>query len=136
MRGCCSLTLPGVPLYRTSGSGSCGRVVAGVGGSTMVCGAAGLVAGPSGGSRERSARPACPPLWAERAERFLRYEEGVRAGTGPPSLLDRMESWTTLLTERFETWGVLEIAYANERRISSYWPLAARAEPPSACRRG
>jgi len=61
-----------------------------------------------------------------RAERFVRHEEGVRAGTEPPSLLDRMESWTTLHTERFETWGVLEIAYVNERRISGNWPVAAR----------
>ncbi len=50
-----------------------------------------------------------------RAERFLRHEEGVRAGTEPPSLLDRMESWNTLFLERFETWGVLERAYAHER---------------------
>jgi len=61
-----------------------------------------------------------------RAGRFVRHEEGVRAGTEPPSLLDRMESWTTLHTERFETWGVLEIAYVNERRISVNWPVAAR----------
>lgn len=61
-----------------------------------------------------------------RAERFLRHEEGVRAGTEPPSLLDRMESRTTLFTERFGTRGVLEQAYANERRINGNWPLAAR----------
>ena len=61
-----------------------------------------------------------------RAERFLRHEEGVRAGTEPPSLLDRMESRNTLFLERFETWGVLERAYAHERRINGNWPLAAR----------
>jgi hypothetical protein len=32
-----------------------------------------------------------------RAERFRRHEEGMRAGTEPPSLLDRMESRITLL---------------------------------------
>jgi len=49
-----------------------------------------------------------PVKWAERwiaraqrkadlrAERFLRHEEGARAGTEPPSLLDRMESRNTL----------------------------------------
>jgi hypothetical protein len=61
-----------------------------------------------------------------RAERFLRHEEGVRAGTEPPSLLDRMESQTTLFMERFETRGILEQAYANERRINDHWPSAAR----------
>ena len=61
-----------------------------------------------------------------RAERFLRHEAGVSAGTEPPSLLDRMESWNTLFMERFETWGVLERPYVNERRINGRWPLAAR----------
>jgi hypothetical protein len=61
-----------------------------------------------------------------RADRFLRHEEGVRAGTEPPSLLDRMESQTTLFQQRFETWGLLQSAYANERRINNHWPLATR----------
>jgi hypothetical protein len=66
-----------------------------------------------------------------RAERFLRHEEGVRAGTEPPSLLDRVESWTALHTERFETWGVLATAYANERHFNSNWPLAVRPDGAS-----
>jgi hypothetical protein len=60
-----------------------------------------------------------------RAERFLRHQKGVRAGTEPPSLLDRLDSQTTLFIERHETWSVLEQAYANERRINGHWPLAA-----------
>jgi hypothetical protein len=59
-----------------------------------------------------------------RAERFRRHEEGVRAGTEPPSLLDRMESRTTLFQERLVTWGVLDQAYAHERRINGNWPSA------------
>ena len=56
-----------------------------------------------------------------RAARFVRHEEGVRAGTEPPSLQDRMESRTALFTERFQTRGLLSRAYANERRISGSW---------------
>jgi hypothetical protein len=56
-----------------------------------------------------------------RAARFLRHEEGVRAGTEPRSLQDRMESRTALFTERFQTRGLLSRAYANERRISGSW---------------
>lgn len=61
-----------------------------------------------------------------RAERFRRHEEGVRAGTEPPSLLGRMESRTTLFQERLETWSLLRQAYANERRVNGNWLLAAR----------
>jgi len=50
----------------------------------------------------------------------------MRAGIEPPSLLDRMESRATLLGERFETLGILQEAYANERRINGYWSSAAR----------
>jgi len=60
-----------------------------------------------------------------RAKRFRQHEEGVRAGTEPPSLLDRMESQTRLFGERFETLGILQQAYANERRINGHWPSAA-----------
>jgi hypothetical protein len=61
-----------------------------------------------------------------RAERFLRHEEGMRAGTEPPGLLDRMQSQTTLFMERLQTRGTLEQAYANERRINGHRPSAAR----------
>jgi len=61
-----------------------------------------------------------------RAERFLRHEEGVRAGTEPPSLLDRMESWSMLSRERSATRGLVDRAYANERRLNGNWPSAAR----------
>jgi len=61
-----------------------------------------------------------------RAERFRRHEEGVRAGAEPPSLLDRMESRAALFQERLETQGILQQAYANERRFNGNWLLAAR----------
>jgi hypothetical protein len=92
------------------------------------------VAGP--GETDRAV--AGPVKWTERwiaraqrkadlrAERFLRHEEGVRAGTEPPSLLDRMETQTTLFQERLETRGMVQRAYANERRINNHWPLAGR----------
>ena len=54
-----------------------------------------------------------------RAERFLRHEEGVRAGTEPPSLLDRMESWNTLFLERFET-CVRRMPAGPARRFCSF----------------
>ena len=60
-----------------------------------------------------------------RAERFLKHKEGVRAGTEPPSLADRMESQARLFEEHFETSGILQQAYANERRISGHLPPAA-----------
>jgi hypothetical protein len=61
-----------------------------------------------------------------RAERFLRHEAGMRAGTEPPGLLDRLQSWITFRTERFvETRGRLSVAWANERRIDGNWLLAA-----------
>jgi hypothetical protein len=59
-----------------------------------------------------------------RDERFRRHEEGVRAGTEPPGLLDRMESRVALAQERFETWGIRQQAYANERLINGNWPSA------------
>jgi hypothetical protein len=61
-----------------------------------------------------------------RAERFLRHQEGVRAGTEPTSLLDRMESRARLFGEHFETLGILQQAYANERLINGHRPSAAR----------
>jgi hypothetical protein len=67
--------------------------------------------------------PACAPTAPN--------SSGVRAGTEPPSLLDRMEAQTTLFMERFETWGILEQAYANERRINGQWPSAARPDDTS-----
>lgn len=57
-----------------------------------------------------------PVNWAERwmaraqrkgdlrAERFVSHEEGVRAGTEPPSLLERIES---AAKERFVSWASL-----------------------------
>jgi hypothetical protein len=58
-----------------------------------------------------------------RAARFRRHEEGVRAGTEPPSLLDRTESRTTRFNERLETLGMADRAYANERLVNPGWPL-------------
>jgi hypothetical protein len=59
-----------------------------------------------------------------RAERFRRHEEGVRTGTEPPSLLERMESRITLSQERSRTSSLLAQAYANERLINGDWPQA------------
>ena len=61
-----------------------------------------------------------------RDERFRRHQEGVRAGTEPPSLMDRLEAGNTLAMERFETWSALSQAHANELRIHR-WPLVARS---------
>jgi hypothetical protein len=61
-----------------------------------------------------------------RAERFRRHEEGVRAGTEPPSLLDRLEADITLFGERAQASRLIAQAYANERLVSGYWPSAAR----------
>lgn len=66
-----------------------------------------------------------------RAERFRRHEEGVRAGTEPPGLLDRMESWITVFGERSRTSALLARAYANERLVNGNWPLAARPDDGS-----
>ena len=63
-----------------------------------------------------------------RAERFRRHEEGVRAGSESPNLLDRMASRTTLFQKRLETLGLLQQAYAAERAINGHWPLAARPD--------
>jgi hypothetical protein len=61
-----------------------------------------------------------------RDERFRRHQQGVRAGTEPPSLMDRLEAGNTRAMERFETRGVASLALANERRINR-GPLAARS---------
>jgi hypothetical protein len=52
-----------------------------------------------------------------RAERFLRHEEGVRAGTEPPSFRERMESSGTLNRGPF-----------TGRYVNSDWPLDARPD--------
>jgi hypothetical protein len=57
-----------------------------------------------------------------RAERLRRNEDGVRAGTEPPGLLDRMESWITLFGERSRASALLARAYANERLVNGNWP--------------
>jgi hypothetical protein len=54
-----------------------------------------------------------------RAERFLRHEEGVRAGTEPPGFLDRLESWNTL-DQAFK-----------RRYVNADWPLDARPDDAS-----
>jgi hypothetical protein len=66
-----------------------------------------------------------------RDARFRRHEDGVRAGTEPPSLMDRMESWNPLSLEHLEARGRLSLALANERRISRYWPLTVRSSGAS-----
>ena len=66
-----------------------------------------------------------------RAERFLRHQEGMRAGTEPPGILDRMQARITFRTERFETWAVLSRAYAHERQFNGNWPAAARPDGDS-----
>lgn len=66
-----------------------------------------------------------------RDARFRRHEEGVRAGTEPPGLLDRMESWITLFGERSRASALLAQAYANERLVNGKWPLAARPDDGS-----
>jgi len=112
-------------LYRKSGTGSCGPVGAGRTGAQWVHGAAGLVAGPVKWTER----------WIARAQRkadlrdarFRRHEDGVRAGTEPPSLMDRMESWNALCKERSRTRIMVSWAQANERRISRHWPLAAQS---------
>jgi hypothetical protein len=55
-----------------------------------------------------------------RAERFLRHEEGVRAGTEPPSFPERMESWGTFSRAPF-----------TQRYVNSDWPLDARPDDAS-----
>jgi len=80
---------------------------AGRAGAQWVHGAAGLVAGPVTWTER----------WIARAQRkadlrdtrFRRHEDGVRAGTEPPSLMDRMESWNPLSVERLETRGRLHM---------------------------
>jgi len=106
MRGCRSLTLPGVLLYRKWRSGSCGPVGAGVGGSTMVLGgrpdwwldrevdravdrASAAHGRPAGGAvraargrRARGYRTAQPP----RPDGILDHAPQARAGTRSSSL--------------------------------------------------
>jgi hypothetical protein len=60
-----------------------------------------------------------------RAARYLRHEEGLRAGTEPPSFLDRIESTSTLFAERLASQSARSQAYANEQRIRANWPLAS-----------
>jgi len=67
---------------------------------------AGLVAGPVKWTERWIAR--AQRKADLRAERFRRHEEGMRAGTEPPSLLDRMESRITLFQERLTTSGMLQ----------------------------
>ena len=55
-----------------------------------------------------------------RAERFLRHEEGVRAGTEPPSFTERMESLGTSNRGPF-----------TQRYLNSDWPLDARPDDAS-----
>jgi hypothetical protein len=86
--------------------------------------AAGLVAGPVKWTERWIAR--AQRKADLRAERFRRHEEGVRAGTEPPSLLDRLESDITLFGERVQASRLIARAYANERLVSGYWPSAAR----------
>jgi hypothetical protein len=84
-----------------------------------------------------AARSAAEPVkWTERriaraqrksdlrAERFLRHEEAVRAGTEPPNLMGRLESSMTLSGERLSTQASFQIACANERLINPDWPSA------------
>jgi len=61
-----------------------------------------------------------------RDERFRRHQEGVCAGTEPPSFMDRLEAGNALAMERFESWGALSTALANERAIRR-WPLIAQS---------
>jgi hypothetical protein len=55
-----------------------------------------------------------------RAERFVRHEEGVRAGTEPPSFLDRMESL-----------GTSDRAPFTRHYVNSDWPSDARPDDAS-----
>jgi len=55
-----------------------------------------------------------------RAERFLRHEEGVRAGTEPPSF-----------TERIESLGTVNRAPFTQRYVNSDWPGDARPDDAS-----
>lgn len=55
-----------------------------------------------------------------RAERFLWHEEGVRAGTEPPSFRERMESSGTLNRGPF-----------TRRYLNTDWPLDARPDDAS-----
>jgi hypothetical protein len=62
----------------------------------------------------------------QRAERFVRREEGVRAGNEPLSPLDRMESRAARFQGRYLALGVLQRAYANERHMNGNWQLKSR----------
>jgi hypothetical protein len=80
-----------------------------------MCGAASLVAGPVKWTERWIAR--AQRKADLRAERFLRHEEGVRAGTEPPSFPERMESW-----------GALNRGPFTRRYVNSDWPLNARPD--------
>jgi hypothetical protein len=55
-----------------------------------------------------------------RAERFLHHEEGVRAGTEPPSFRERMKSLGTLNREPF-----------TRHYVNADWPSDARPDDAS-----
>jgi hypothetical protein len=88
-----------------------------------VYGAAGWAAGPVKWTERFIAR--AQHKSDLRAERFRRHEEGVRAGTEPRNLMERMESSMTLSQERFRTQVRFQIACANERLINPGWPSGA-----------
>ena len=60
-----------------------------------------------------------------RAERFLRHEARVRAGTEAPNFMERLESSKALAEERLRAQIRFQIACANERLINANWPRAA-----------
>ena len=119
MRGC-SLALSCALLHRKSGlywppPGYGRRRRAG---AQCICGAASLVAGPVKWTERWIAR--AQRKADLRAERFLWHEEGVRAGTEPPSFRERMESSGTLNRGPF-----------TRRYLNSDWPLDARPDDAS-----
>lgn len=118
MRGC-SLLLSCALLQRKSALywplPSYGR---GLAGAQCLCEAASSVAGPVKWTERWIAR--AQRKADLRAERFRRHEEGVRAGTKPPSFLERMESRGTLNREPF-----------TRRYVNSDWPLDARPDDAS-----
>src|SRR6266571_1395819 len=119
MRGC-SLALSCALLHRKSGLywpppcyGRRRRA-----GAQCICGAASLVAGPVKWTERWIAR--AQRKADLRAERFLWHEEGVRAGTEPPSFRERMESSGTLNRGPF-----------TRRYLNSDWALDARPDDAS-----
>ena len=87
-------------------------------GAQCIYGAASLVAGPVKWTERWIAR--AQRKADLRAERFLWHEEGVRAGTEPPSFRERMESSGTLNRGPF-----------TRRYLNSDWPLDARPDDAS-----